>query len=125
MQGYTGTQPVQYPQQPVTMYQQPYQQPYQQQVVVIQTTSNNLSFTDIYLSCKPPQMLKCQGCCGCYTCWTSGAGLWCGSCCGCYDKSKPDCQDVFLAGCVMEWTAEFCIGCVSACIVGWRMMCGN
>lgn len=117
-------QPVQYPQQPGSMpaqYQMAYAQP-TTQVVIVNTQGQSLSVQDIYIDCKPPQMMKCQECCGCCTCWEAGAGLCCGACCGCYDKNKPDCMNVFIAGCAMQWTAEFCIGWISGCIVGCRMM---
>ena len=119
-------QQVQYPQQPMTMQQQAYQGAYAQQpqVVIVSNASTTLSVQDIFIECKPPQMAKCHSCCGCYTCWAAGAGLCCGACCGCYDKSKPDCMNVFIAGCAMQWTSEVCIGWISGCIVGCRMM-GN
>ena len=115
--------PMGQPMQPM----QPMNYPPQQtspSVVVVQTGASNnyLSCGNIMCGCEAPNFNCCQCPIGFFTTITGGGCLSAGTFWCCYGCSRPDCCNVYCAGCGLVWTSPFIYGIVASCIVGCKMM---
>ena len=99
----------------------------QQQVVIsnrviVSQSGKVLTCGDVFCKCQAPQFRTGQLPCGVVEILCPGEAACWGSICGCYGHDRPDCCAVCLAGFCQGATTEFCIGWISSCIVGFKMV---